>query len=80
MHGTCSSDLSLESAYREGLLDFFVREVLTVASQVQTSAACAGSIVPDPELQTSTNKQVLNDFGKKLIECISEKPKEQVHV
>ena len=62
----------MESSHREGLIAFVVTEVLTEASRLQTAS------VEVSGAQAYTNQQVMDEFSRKLVECITDKPKDQV--
>ena len=62
----------MESSHREGLVAFVVTEVLTEASRLQTAS------VEVSGAQAYTNQQVMDEFSRKLVECITDKPKDQV--
>ena len=59
----------MESSHREGLVAFVVTEVLTEASRLQTASV---------EVSGAHNQQVMNEISIKLVECITDKPKDQV--
>ena len=55
----------MESSRREGLIAFVVTEVLTEASRLQTAS------VEVSGAQAYTNQQVMDEFSRKLVECIT---------
>ena len=60
----------LESSHHmEGLVAFVVTEVLTEASRLQTAS------VEVSGAQAYTNKQVVDEFSRKLVECITDNPR-----
>ena len=65
-------EAGLESNHREGLVAFVVTEVLTEASRLQTAS------VEVSGAQAYTNQQVMDEFSRKLVECITDKPKDHV--
>ena len=69
----------MESAHKDGLVNFMVKEVLTVASKLQGSYVGAASTqVTQP--QARGKQEIVNEFGLELLQCMEGKSTKEVRI